>query len=233
MSTGKRPLVRGAVLVALPMLALAIGAGVSNASVTAKVDTGGTALNERQGPTAASTAEGSLADGASVTISCQTYGQDVAGHLGTSQVWDELSNGEFVSDTYIYTGSDGLVASLCAGSDAEAAAKWAAAEVGSSTDEDECELFVEQAYGTSARYGTATADYDAQKAAGRIHTTGAPPPGALLFFTSTTAAGHVMLSLGGGWAASTAPSSPIYYAHGTARSDYLGWSYAPTSWPGR
>ena len=229
MSTGKRLLV----LVALPVLALAISTGTGNASVTAKVDTGGTALNERQGPTAAATAEGSLANGTSVTITCQTYGENVSGHLGTSQVWDQLSNGDYVSDTYIYTGSDGLVTGLCAGAAPEAAAKWAAAEVGSATDEDECELFVEQAYGTSGRYATATADYQAQKSAGRIHTTGTPPPGALLFFTSTTAAGHVMLSLGGGWTASTAPSSPIYYAHGTARSDYLGWSYAPTSWPGR
>lgn len=221
-----------AVVVAIPAVALAVGTGVANASATGTVTTSGGALAERSAPTTSASEPGSLADGASVTISCQTYGQTITGHYGTSQVWDKLSNGDFVSDTYIYTGSDGLVTGLCAGTDAEAAAKWAAAEVGKAAYEDECELFVEVAYGTSGRYATATADYDAQKAAGRIHT-GTPPPGALAFFTSDTPAGHVMVSIGGGWAASTAPSSPIYFAHATARSDYLGWSAAPTGWPGR
>jgi len=121
---------------------------------------------------------------------------------------------------------------LCAGTTPENAAKWASAQVGTAQYEDLCELFVETAYGTSGRYASATADYNAQLAAGRIHS-GTPPAGALAFFTSTTPAGHVMVSIGGGWAASTAPSSPIYFAHATARSDYLGWSAAPTSWPGR
>jgi hypothetical protein len=84
--------------------------------------------------------------------------------------------------------------------------QWAAAQVGQAAYENLCELFVETAYGTSGRYATATADYNAQLTAGRIHS-GTPPPGALAFFTSTTSAGHVMPSIGGGWAASTASSS--------------------------
>ncbi len=220
-----------AVALAIPALTVVVGGGVADAA-TGTVTTAGTALTERAAPTTSAASVGSAANGPTVTISCQTYGQVVTGHYGTGQVWDQLGNGSYVSDTYIYTGSDGLVAPLCAGTTAESAAKWASAQVGKAAYEDLCELFVETAYGTSSRYATATADYKAQLVAGRIHG-GTPPPGALAFFTSTTSAGHVMLSIGGGWAASTAPSSPIYFAHATARSDYLGWSYAPTSWPGR
>lgn len=226
-----RTLARIGAVLAAPTLVVTVAAGIANAA-TGTVGTAGEALTERSAPTADAASAGSLANGSSVTISCQTYGQDVSGHYGTSQIWDQLSNGDYVSDTYVYTGSSGLVAPLCAGATAEAAARWASAEVGAAAYEDECELFVEQAYDTSGRYASATADYDAQKAAGRIHT-GTPPPGALAFFTSTTPAGHVMVSIGGGWAASTAPSSAIYFAHATARSDYLGWAYAPTNWPGR
>lgn len=32
---------------------------------------------------------------------------------GTSNIWDNISNGEFVSDAYVKTGSDGYVASRC------------------------------------------------------------------------------------------------------------------------
>lgn len=218
-------------LIAVPAVVLTVAAGTANAA-TGRVSTSGIALTERAAPTTSASALGTLANGTSVTISCQTYGQSITGTYGTSQLWDKLSDGRYVSDTYVYTGSDGAVAPLCADGESEAAAKWASAQVGKAAYENLCELFVETAYGTSGRYATATAAYNAQKAAGRINT-GTPPPGALAFFTSTSSAGHVMLSIGGGWAASTAPSSAIYFAHVTTRSDYLGWSYAPTSWPGR
>jgi uncharacterized protein YraI len=220
-----------ALILVIPAVTVVVGGGIADAAA-GTVTTAGSALTERAAPTTSAAATGSVANGATVTISCQTYAQKVTGHFGTSQVWDQLSDGSYVSDTYIYTGSDGTVAPLCAGATAENAAKWASAQVGTAQYEDLCELFVETAYGTSGRYASATADYNAQHAAGRIHS-GTPPAGALAFFTSTTPAGHVMVAIGGGWAASTAPSSPIYFAHATARSDYLGWSTAPTSWPGR
>ncbi len=38
----------------------------------------------------------------------------MSGYYGTSNIWDNISNGEYVSDAYVNTGSDGYVASQCA-----------------------------------------------------------------------------------------------------------------------
>jgi surface antigen len=37
----------------------------------------------------------------------------MTGRFGTSRLWDKLAKGGFVTDTYIYTGSDGRVAPAC------------------------------------------------------------------------------------------------------------------------
>ena len=55
----------------------------------------------------------SVADGSQVTIVCQTRGQRVNGRYGSTRIWDKLAGGGFVSDAYIYTGSDGRVARDC------------------------------------------------------------------------------------------------------------------------
>ncbi|CCK28380.1 hypothetical protein BN159_4001 [Streptomyces davaonensis JCM 4913] len=54
-----------------------------------------------------------LPEGSRVSIYCQTPGETVTGPYGTSRIWDNISNGEFVSDAYVNTGSDGYVASRC------------------------------------------------------------------------------------------------------------------------
>jgi hypothetical protein len=112
---------------------------------------------------------------------------------------------------------------------ASEAVAFAKARLGHTDWNNQCELFVERAFGTSGRFGTATAHYQWQKANGRIHTGSVPPAGAAVFFTSTTSAGHVMLSIGGNSAISTGPS---VYQTSTfrQRSDYLGWAYVPSSW---
>ena len=69
----------------------------------------------RAQPTSQSDAVGKRADGATITIVCQTYGQQVTGTYGTTKIWDKVKSGGYVSDAYIRTGSDGLVAPLCAG----------------------------------------------------------------------------------------------------------------------
>jgi surface antigen len=56
-----------------------------------------------------------LSNGAKVKIKCQTYGQTVTGTFGTSNVWNRIVGGGYVTDTKVYTGSDGLVARLCPG----------------------------------------------------------------------------------------------------------------------
>lgn len=104
-----------AALVAVPL----VGAVAADAATaTGTVDTTGDpgpALTVRARPTAASAAVGSRADGAKVTIVCQTYGQQVTGTYGTTRIWDQVKSGGYVSDAYVRTGSDGLVAPLCPG----------------------------------------------------------------------------------------------------------------------
>jgi hypothetical protein len=65
-----------------------------------------------KGASTATAAIGSVADGASVTISCQKIGQSVTGTYGTSKLWDKIGAG-FVADAYVSTGSDGRVAPDC------------------------------------------------------------------------------------------------------------------------
>ena len=77
------------------------------------VNTTSADLNVRSGPGTSYSIVGSLSDGASVTISCQTTGTSVTGTYGTSNIWDKIGTGRYVPDAYIYTGSDGRVAPNC------------------------------------------------------------------------------------------------------------------------
>jgi cell wall-associated NlpC family hydrolase len=80
------------------------------------VRTAGTALTVRAEPTSHSAAVGTRANGTTITIVCQAYGESVTGRYGTTRVWDRLKAGGYVSDAFVHTGSDGLVAPLCTGS---------------------------------------------------------------------------------------------------------------------
>ena len=94
---------------------------------------------------------------------------------------------------------------------------------------NQCELFVERAFGTSGQFATAATHYNWQKDNGRMHTGSVPPAGTAVFFTSTTSAGHIMLSIGGNSAIST--GTTVYQTDTfRQRSDYLGWAYVPSSW---
>jgi uncharacterized protein YraI len=73
----------------------------------------GVRLNVRSGPGTGYTVVRVLSEGAHVPIYCQTPGTSVSGPYGTSNIWDNISNGEYVSDSYVHTGSDGYVASRC------------------------------------------------------------------------------------------------------------------------
>ncbi|MCX4858046.1 SH3 domain-containing protein [Streptomyces canus] len=70
-------------------------------------------LNVRRGPGTQYGIVRVLPEGAQVAIYCQTPGTSVVGPYGTSNIWDNIANGEFVSDAYVLTGSDGYVASRC------------------------------------------------------------------------------------------------------------------------
>ncbi len=77
-------------------------------SATATVNTAGANLNIRSGPGTGYAIVGSVADGARVTIRCQTTGTTVTGTYGTSNIWDNIGSG-YISDTYVLTGYDGFI----------------------------------------------------------------------------------------------------------------------------
>lgn len=73
----------------------------------------GVRLKVRSGPSTSYGIVRVLSEGASVPIFCQTPGQTISGPYGTTNVWDNIDDGEYVSDAYVYTGSDGYVAPRC------------------------------------------------------------------------------------------------------------------------
>ncbi|MFJ8082129.1 SH3 domain-containing protein [Streptomyces sp. NPDC096205] len=74
----------------------------------------GVRLNVRSGPGTGYRIVRVLPEGSKVAIFCQMPGTTVTGPYGTSNLWDNIDDGEFVSDAYVNTGSDGYVASRCA-----------------------------------------------------------------------------------------------------------------------
>lgn len=122
------------------------------------------------------------------------------------------------------------------------AVDWARSQIGQSYYGNQmwsgwCELFVETAFATSGRYGSAAANYSARSAAGQIHTDTNPPAGALVFY-SWGSYGHVALSIGNDQIVSTQGSGstalPVKQLGVLDMGlPYLGWAWAESSWPGR
>ncbi|MFI6354215.1 SH3 domain-containing protein [Streptomyces sp. NPDC050743] len=73
----------------------------------------GIRLNVRSGPGTSYNVLYLLPEGAKVPIYCQSPGTTVTGPYGTSNIWDNIDNGEYVSDAYVQTGSDGYIAPRC------------------------------------------------------------------------------------------------------------------------
>jgi uncharacterized protein YraI len=182
------------------------------ASGTVHTDSG-IALTVRATPSTSGSPVGTIADGTAVTISCQTNGSTVDGKYGTSDIWDKVGDG-YVSDSYVYTGSDGRVAPDCAGStltcttagtgdpktcaQAVAYAKTRIHTNDLDSYEGWCDRINAQNYGWPAS-GSETA---------YIHWTQIPssykhagdyqvPAGGLAYFKSS-GAGHTMISIGDG-----------------------------------
>ncbi|MFD6290003.1 SH3 domain-containing protein [Streptomyces sp. NPDC060205] len=74
----------------------------------------GYTLNVRSGPGTQYRLIRTLAPGSRVPIFCQRPGETISGPYGTTKIWDNIEVGEYVSDAYVHTGSDGYVASRCA-----------------------------------------------------------------------------------------------------------------------
>ncbi len=79
-------------------------------AATGVIQTGGPPLTERSGPGTSYPAVGALPDGLGVQIICQITGDVVNGNWGPTNVWDELADYNFVSDGFVYTGTNGPVA---------------------------------------------------------------------------------------------------------------------------
>ncbi|WHM37337.1 peptidase [Streptomyces sp. BPTC-684] len=73
----------------------------------------GVRVNVRSGPGTGYPVVKVLPAGVSVPINCQCPGTTVSGPYGTTNIWDNIANGQYVSDAYVKTGSDGYVAVRC------------------------------------------------------------------------------------------------------------------------
>ncbi|MEU4148500.1 SH3 domain-containing protein [Streptomyces parvulus] len=102
----------------------AVGDGEDEKAAPAAVATAAAALrtypvapgyrvNVRSGPGTGYAVVRVLSEGASVSIGCQTPGTRVSGPYGTTNIWDAIGAGQYVSDAYVRTGSDGYVAPRC------------------------------------------------------------------------------------------------------------------------
>ncbi|MGR8009087.1 SH3 domain-containing protein [Streptomyces hypolithicus] len=88
--------------------AAAAGAGAAHYPVAP-----GYRVNVRSGPGTTYRIVKTLPYGARVPINCQCPGTTESGPYGTTNLWSNIGNGQFVSDAYINTGSDGYVAGRC------------------------------------------------------------------------------------------------------------------------
>ncbi|MFE7119509.1 SH3 domain-containing protein [Streptomyces sp. NPDC057654] len=91
------------------------GTDVSAASAVYYPVAPGVQLNVRRGPSTTSQLVKKLAVGSRVPIRCQTRGQRVSGPYGTTDIWNSIAPGQYVSDAYVKTGSDGFVTVRCSG----------------------------------------------------------------------------------------------------------------------
>jgi uncharacterized protein YraI len=215
---------------------LVFGTATGAYAASGTVNTAGTALTVRAAPGTSFDAWDTVADGASVTILCQTTGTSVSGTYGTSNIWDMLSRGGFVSDAYVYTGSDGRVAPDCTyaaappranPSGANAAISYEFARLGSTAEEGWCMRFQAQAYGWSASgWSTAEVGGDWETSHGYMHTSGIPPRGALVWYHNSSGTGHVVVSLGEGKIIGSSVNGQVGVADYLYRTGYRGWSVA-------
>lgn len=113
------------------------------------------------------------------------------------------------------------------------AIEWFKAHKGSTAYEEMCELAVELSFGTRGRYPSAIDNWNAQVHAHRAHPGDRTPPRGALVFWRTSVFGHVAVADGSGGEWSTSVNHRIGHASLSYFSNYLGWAWAPSSWPGR
>lgn len=70
-------------------------------------------VNLRSGPGTRNGIVGTVRDGDSVTIVCTARGDRLSGKWGPTDLWNKLDTGQWISDGFLYTGSNGPVAPAC------------------------------------------------------------------------------------------------------------------------
>ncbi|WP_430791584.1 NlpC/P60 family protein, partial [Actinoplanes sp. G11-F43] len=108
-------------------------------------------------------------------------------------------------------------------SSGERAIQWFYNNNGRTDLEGKCELAVENAFGTSGRYATARANWNARS---QQQTYTNAPRGSLVFY-NTSAAGHVAISLGNGRVYSTSAGGRVGIVSISYFQNPLGWAYSP------
>ncbi|GHD59717.1 hypothetical protein GCM10010317_050650 [Streptomyces mirabilis] len=93
---------------------MVMGSPVAASAATSYPIAPGYSVNVRSGPGTGYSVVRVLPTGSKVAIFCQRPGETVSGPYGTSNIWDNIDNGEYVADVYVKTGSDGYVAPRCA-----------------------------------------------------------------------------------------------------------------------
>lgn len=109
-----RRVMRAALVLLLAGLAAVVPVSAAYADTTVRVAVpGGLPLNIRSAPNTGASVVGSLANGSYVSIRCFTYGSWVDGIGGSTNVWDQLPSGGWVTDGFLETGSNAPVVPKC------------------------------------------------------------------------------------------------------------------------
>jgi uncharacterized protein YraI len=210
----------------------------------------GAPLTVRSSPSTGASSAGTVADGAAVDIDCQTTGETVTGKYGTSNIWDHVPGG-YITDTYVYTGSDGRIAPDCTDVPTPPASTCTTSGLGDPntcaqavtkaklrvhTNNDPsydgwCDRINAQNYGFSASGSETAYKHWTQIPAQYKHAGSTDVPAGGLAFFSSSGAGHTMISIGGGKflsndinGAGTYTETTIAQIKSKWGQTYLGWS---------
>lgn len=231
----------------------ALAASIASAqAASGTIKTAGDPLRIHSAPTVSSSVVGTLKNGATVTIDCTANGDKVTGKFGTSTVWDHVPGG-YVSDTYVYTGSDGAVAPPCKGTTppppstsgcqaagiknprtCAGAVQWAVSNISTRRNPDYigmCDKIMARAYGRSySGFTSAWVHWNDTPNKYKHKGDRNPPAGALVFFQGGKY-GHIAISTGGAnlistdiGGAGTLTRSTIGTIESKWGQKYVGWT---------
>jgi uncharacterized protein YraI len=103
MSYRTRRLVAGPLLVAALSAGLAVAPAAANAAVVTATVSVGSTLKVRSAPSLAATIVGSVRNKQKVSILCSVVGLTVRGKVRTTNLWDRLGTGRYISHGYVQT----------------------------------------------------------------------------------------------------------------------------------